>query len=64
MGHIFLHQPWALKAQDFVSDALNKDMDFAAAQVWYEEHFDGAPSFIPIFGDEEQPAQKLRLPTP
>ncbi|AIQ20080.1 MULTISPECIES: M23 family metallopeptidase [unclassified Paenibacillus] len=58
-GIFFLHQPWALKAQDFVSDALNKDMDFAAAQVWYEEHFDGAPSFIPIFGDEEQPAQKV-----
>lgn len=58
-GIFFLRQPWALKAQDFVSDALSKDMDFAAAQVWYEDHFNGAPSFIPSFGDQEMPAEKV-----
>ncbi|WP_379159818.1 peptidoglycan DD-metalloendopeptidase family protein [Paenibacillus sp. sgz5001063] len=58
-GIFNVQQPWALKAQVFIADALTKDMDFAAAQVWYEEHFNGAPAFIPIFGDKNQPAVKV-----
>lgn len=58
-GIFAARQPWALKAQDFVTEALHQDMDFAAAQVWYQEHFAGAPSFIPIFGSEDGPAEKV-----
>lgn len=58
-GIFAIKEPWALKAQAFISDALSRDMDFAAAQVWYEEHFSGAPAFIPMFGDKEEPAEKV-----
>lgn len=61
-GIFAVREPWALKAQDFITGALHQDMDFAAAQVWYEEHFAGAPSFIPSFGNEEQPAEKVTAP--
>ncbi len=57
-GIFAIQQPWSIQAQAFINDALSKDMDFAAARVWYEEHFNGAPAFIPIFGDKEEPAQK------
>ncbi|MEK3837697.1 M23 family metallopeptidase [Paenibacillus sp. FSL R7-0128] len=58
-GIFAVQEPWAVKAQYFITDILSNDMDFAAAQVWYEEHFNGAPSFIPIFGDEQVPAEKV-----
>ena len=58
-GIFMAREPWAVRAQDFITDALSNDMDFAAAQVWYETHFNGAPSFIPSFGDDEVPAQKV-----
>ncbi|MEK5449363.1 M23 family metallopeptidase [Paenibacillus sp. FSL R7-0331] len=58
-GIFLAREPWAVRAQAFITDALSNDMDFTAAQVWYETHFNGAPSFIPIFGEEEVPAQKV-----
>ncbi|MBY0014636.1 M23 family metallopeptidase [Paenibacillus typhae] len=58
-GIFLAREPWAVKAQAFITDALSNDMDFAAAQVWYETHFNGAPSFIPIFGEDEVPAEKV-----
>lgn len=58
-GVFAVQQPWAHKVQFFITDALSHEMDFAAARVWYEEHFDGAPAFIPMFGDKEEPAQKV-----
>ena len=61
-GIFIIQNPWTLKAQDFIASALNKEMDFAAARVWYEQHFNGAPAFIPIFGREEEPAQKAAAP--
>lgn len=57
-GIFTIHQPWSFKVQAFISDALSQDMDFAAVRVWYEENFNGAPAFIPIFGDKDEPAQK------
>lgn len=57
-GIFTVHQPWSYKVQAFVSDALSNDMDFTAVRVWYEENFNGAPAFIPIFGDKDEPAQK------
>ncbi|MBO2943934.1 M23 family metallopeptidase [Paenibacillus sp. F411] len=52
-------QPWAARVQWFVLDGLSREMDFAAAQAWYEEHFGGAPSFIPIFGQDPQESTKV-----
>lgn len=46
--------PYAVNLRMFIADALNKDMDFAAAGQWYETYFDGAPSFLPIFGEEPE----------
>jgi stage IV sporulation protein FA len=57
-GIFTVHQPWSYKVQTFISDALSNDMDFAVVRVWYEENFNGAPAFIPIFGDKDEPAQK------
>ncbi|MWV46715.1 peptidoglycan DD-metalloendopeptidase family protein [Paenibacillus sp. HJL G12] len=42
-------QPWSMKVQDYVMQSLNREMDFQAAEVWYESHFGKAPTFIPIF---------------
>ncbi|WP_136608258.1 M23 family metallopeptidase [Paenibacillus dokdonensis] len=42
-------QPWSIKAQDYVMQSLNREMDFQAAEAWYESHFGKAPAFIPIF---------------
>lgn len=58
-GIFMAREPWAVRAQSFITDALSNDMDFAAARVWYETHFEGAPSFIPIFGEDEIPAEKV-----
>ncbi|WP_312151184.1 M23 family metallopeptidase [Paenibacillus odorifer] len=58
-GVFAVHQPWSYKMQAFISDALSNDMDFTAVRVWYEENFNGAPAFIPIFGDKDEPAQKV-----
>lgn len=58
-GIFTVQEPWALKSQYFITGVLSNDMDFAAVQVWYEEHFNGAPSFIPIFGDQGVPAEKV-----
>ncbi|WP_340025351.1 M23 family metallopeptidase [Paenibacillus sp. FSL K6-1096] len=58
-GIFTVQEPWALKTQYFITNVLSSDMDFVAVQVWYEEHFNGAPSFIPIFGDQQVPAEKV-----
>lgn len=57
-GIFSVHEPWSYKIQAFVSEALSNDMDFTAVRAWYEKNFNGAPAFIPIFGDKDEPAQK------
>ncbi|NJJ41678.1 peptidoglycan DD-metalloendopeptidase family protein [Paenibacillus apii] len=57
-GIFGMQQPWAYRAQNFITDALSKDMDFASVRVWYDRYFDGAPAFIPIFGEGEEAARK------
>ncbi|BCG60501.1 M23 family metallopeptidase [Paenibacillus sp. URB8-2] len=52
-GIFAVQQPWAYRAQNFITGALSKDMDFTSVRAWYERYFDGAPAFIPIFGDSE-----------
>ncbi|RUT27808.1 M23 family metallopeptidase [Paenibacillus zeisoli] len=58
---IYQYQPeWSLPIRQFVAKALTEESDFGAAQVWYEEHFGGAPSFIPIFGQSKDKGQKVQ----
>ncbi len=49
--------PYTVNVRMFIADALNKDMDFAAAGQWYKTYFDGAPSFLPIFGEQHETNQ-------
>lgn len=58
-GIFHVKEPWAVRAQLYIAEGLNREMDFQAAQAWYEEHFGGAPSFIPIFGQSEQNSTKV-----
>lgn len=52
-------QPWSLKAQDYVMQSLNREMDFQAAEAWYESHFGKAPAFIPIFKQNQTSPLKV-----
>lgn len=58
-GVFAFQHPWAIRTQAFVVQSLSHEMDFQAAQVWYEEHFGSAPSFIPIFGQTDDPSTKV-----
>ncbi|MNM34001.1 Stage IV sporulation protein FA [compost metagenome] len=58
-GVFLVKEPWAYRAQDLVADALSKDMDFASVRTLYDRYFDGAPAFIPMFENGEQPARKV-----
>ncbi|GGA36608.1 M23 family metallopeptidase [Paenibacillus physcomitrellae] len=51
---------WSAPIESFVSTTLNQEMDFQAAEAWYERNFGGAPSFIPIFGDNGGPQQLVQ----
>ncbi len=44
---------WATPIRAFIAKSLTVEMDFQAAQAWYERNFGGAPSFIPIFKTNE-----------
>ncbi|MNW50620.1 Stage IV sporulation protein FA [compost metagenome] len=50
---------WAMPIRLFVAEALTKEMDFAAAEAWYEQTFGGPPSFIPIFRHSEERGLKV-----
>jgi stage IV sporulation protein FA len=41
--------PGSREARTWTIDAVTKDMDFQAAEVWYEQTFGGYPSFLPTF---------------
>lgn len=62
-GVFSFQQPWALRTQAFIVEGLSHEMDFQAAQVWYEEHFGSAPSFIPIFGQTDEHSTKVNAGT-
>ncbi|MCH1641614.1 M23 family metallopeptidase [Paenibacillus timonensis] len=44
---------WSTPIRAFIAKSLTVEMDFQAAQAWYERYFGGAPSFIPIFKTNE-----------
>lgn len=48
-GLFQFQHPWALKSQNWIAKSLTEDYEFAQAAIWYENLFDGAPSFIPTF---------------
>lgn len=50
----FLHP-----AKLFIADSLHREMDFSAATVWYTDHFGGAPSFLPIFRNDDPSPLKV-----
>ncbi|WP_054956375.1 M23 family metallopeptidase [Paenibacillus dakarensis] len=62
-GLFFIHEPWAMRVQGYILDGLSREMNFHAAQMWYEEHFGGTPSFIPIFDQSEQSTTKVNAGT-
>lgn len=62
-GVFSFQHPWALRTQAFIVEGLSHEMDFQAAQVWYEEHFGSAPSFIPIFGQTDEHSTKVNAGT-
>jgi stage IV sporulation protein FA len=44
-----LSSPWAEEGQRYITEAMTKDMNFAAVQAWYSTVFSGAPSMLPAF---------------
>lgn len=46
-------------AKLFIADSLHREMDFTAAAVWYTDHFGGAPSFLPIFQNDDPSPLKV-----
>lgn len=51
---------WAVKGKAFIASSLNESFDFTAVAALYEQWFDGAPSFIPIFGhNDPEEAKKV-----
>lgn len=46
-------------AKLFIADSLHREMDFSSAAVWYTEHFGGAPSFLPIFQNDDPSPLKV-----
>lgn len=62
-GVFSFQHPWALRAQAFIIEGLSTEMDFQAAQAWYEEHFGSSPSFIPIFGQTDEHSTKVNART-
>ncbi|WP_211746308.1 M23 family metallopeptidase [Paenibacillus sp. Marseille-Q4541] len=51
--------PFLQPTKLFIADSLHREMDFSAATVWYTEHFGGAPSFLPIFQNDDPSPLKV-----
>ncbi|MCM3785792.1 M23 family metallopeptidase [Neobacillus mesonae] len=51
--------PFLQKAKFFIADSLHQEMNFSAASAWYTDHFGGAPSFLPIFQNDEDSSLKV-----
>ncbi|NUU74471.1 M23 family metallopeptidase [Paenibacillus xylanilyticus] len=50
-GLFQLNSSWTASPKTAIADALHRDMDFASAALWYERHFGGTPSFLPVLGN-------------
>ncbi|WP_110931754.1 M23 family metallopeptidase [Paenibacillus bouchesdurhonensis] len=51
--------PWSGSIRLFVAHSLTHEMDFGAAEAWYKRNFGGAPTFIPIFKQNEDHGVKV-----
>ncbi|GAA0137896.1 hypothetical protein YSY43_47370 [Paenibacillus sp. YSY-4.3] len=51
--------PWGGAIRLFVAHSLTHEMDFGAAEAWYKRNFGGAPTFIPIFRQNEDKGVKV-----
>jgi stage IV sporulation protein FA len=58
-GMFRIDTPLAKQGQEVVTAALTDQIDFASAAAWYRETFAGAPSFIPLFGEDNADETKL-----
>jgi stage IV sporulation protein FA len=56
--------PIALKARQYVQSAMTDDFQFNAIAAWYEQHFQGAPSLIPAFGDKRNGDNTRKVTAP
>lgn len=54
-GLFQLNTSWTTPAKTMIADVLHRDMDFASAAAWYERHFGGTPSFLPVLGHTTDP---------
>ncbi|CAM3084286.1 M23 family metallopeptidase [Paenibacillus sediminis] len=54
-----INSPWSVRVKAFVLQALTQEMNFEQIEVWYEEHFGGAPTFISIFNGDDRNATKV-----
>lgn len=51
-------KPWAQKSQLFVERTLTEPFEFEVIARWYQQYFQGTPSFIPAF-DRNKQAEKV-----
>ncbi|WP_440112018.1 peptidoglycan DD-metalloendopeptidase family protein [Paenibacillus sp. QZ-Y1] len=59
-GLFQLNTSWTTPAKTMIADVLHRDMDFASAAAWYERHFGGTPSFLPVLGHTTDPVNGSR----
>lgn len=60
-GLFQLDTSWTTSPKTVIADALHRDMDFASAAAWYERHFGGTPSFLPVLGHTTDAVNGLKV---
>ncbi|MEC0093122.1 M23 family metallopeptidase [Paenibacillus macquariensis] len=59
VGVYRLEQPLAVNVQQYITQSLNREMDYQAAEAWYVSHFGEAPTIIPSFKESQNDPQKV-----
>jgi len=54
VGASYVQHPMVDQSKNWIKQELNKSFDFMAIAVWYNELFEGSPSFIPRFGNKSE----------
>lgn len=50
--------PWMLKGKGIIENSLTEEFQFETIAIWYDDFFQGAPTFIPTF-DKNNNAAKV-----
>lgn len=50
----YVKHPFIEQSKSWLKTELGRSFDFVAIAVWYEELFQGSPSFIPSFGNKSE----------